>query len=114
MKVVDKKLSDGRKVSCIVTAIPYRDINGELLGIVENFIDITERKQAEEELKKYRSHLEEMVKERAAQLVTANEQLEQEVTELMQTETKYRNLMENAIDTIFLADEEGKEETVST
>ena len=48
---VTKKLNDGRTISCIVTAIPYRSLTGELLGVVENFTDVTERKQAEEAMK---------------------------------------------------------------
>ncbi|HYW81586.1 MAG TPA: ATP-binding protein, partial [Thermoguttaceae bacterium] len=48
---LDQPHDDGSVISCAVTAIPYRDPGGELLGIVKNFVDITERKQAEEELK---------------------------------------------------------------
>ncbi|MBW2109687.1 MAG: PAS domain-containing protein, partial [Deltaproteobacteria bacterium] len=43
---IDKKRGDGRAISFVVTAIPYRGINGELLGIVEHFADITDRKKA--------------------------------------------------------------------
>ncbi len=43
----------------------YRLSSGEIVAVFE---DITERKQAEEELKKHREHLEEMVAERTAEL----------------------------------------------
>ena len=43
---------DGHKVFCILSAIPFRSPNGELIGIVENFKDITERKRMEDELQR--------------------------------------------------------------
>ena len=55
----DKKLGDGRSVSCLVTATPYRDTEGEMIGIVVSFADITERKQAEEELVEAKEEAEE-------------------------------------------------------
>ena len=48
--------------------------------------DITEQKKLEDELWKYREHLEDMVKERTAELKTANEQLQWEMTERKQME----------------------------
>ncbi len=45
-----KKEIDGRDRIFIVTARPFRNADGELIGIVENFQDITKRKQAEDEL----------------------------------------------------------------
>ncbi|MFZ3170735.1 MAG: SpoIIE family protein phosphatase [Carboxydocellales bacterium] len=49
---VEKERIDGARVPCIVTATPFRGLNGELLGIAENFKDITERKLVEEALHK--------------------------------------------------------------
>ncbi|MCX6584179.1 MAG: ATP-binding protein [Candidatus Aminicenantes bacterium] len=43
----------------------------------EMFRDITEKKQAGKDLEKYREHLEELVKERTAELAAANERLRQ-------------------------------------
>jgi len=55
---VDKKLSTGGRITCLVTTTPYRGLNNELLGIIENFVDITARKKAENQLqqseKRYR------------------------------------------------------------
>ncbi len=41
---------DGTSIQCILTATPFRNERGEILGVVENFKDITERKRMEESL----------------------------------------------------------------
>jgi len=46
---VTRTCEDGITITYIVTATPYRALDGELLGIVESFVDITRRKQVEEE-----------------------------------------------------------------
>ena len=61
---------------------------GNGLGIVVG--DIPERKRAEEELNKYRQHLEELVEEHTAELEHANEQLQQEIVEHRKTEKTLR------------------------
>ena len=53
-----------------------RDEQGEPLRMIGTQSDITERKQAEAELQGYRNHLEEMVKQRTAELRDINEELE--------------------------------------
>ncbi|MCX6135906.1 MAG: PAS domain S-box protein, partial [Ignavibacteriales bacterium] len=64
--------------------IPYMDEKGEVVGVIGVSLDVTERKLAEEELKKHRDHLEDLVKERTKELATvvtglkrSNEELEQ-------------------------------------
>lgn len=47
---------------------PMYDTNGELVGILSVSRDITERKRTENELKRYRMHLEELVRERTSEL----------------------------------------------
>ena len=48
---VQFECKEGGKVPCFVTATPFRDSDGEPIGIVENFLDITERKKAEKQIK---------------------------------------------------------------
>jgi PAS domain S-box-containing protein len=56
--------------------VTFRDIDGSITRIAGVLIDIDERKRAEEELKKYREHLEDLVKKRTKELSDANKQLQ--------------------------------------
>ena len=77
---------DGRVTSVLYNASLYKDEFGEVLGIFAAARDITERKRVEEELRQYREHLEELVRERTAELARTNELLRQEINERKQTE----------------------------
>lgn len=46
-----KEFSNGRRIPCIITATPYRNSNNEIVGIIEDFKDISDRKEFEEQLK---------------------------------------------------------------
>lgn len=71
---VEKERNDGIAVPCIVTATPFRGPGGQVIGIVEDFKDITERKQAEQSL--------------------------------LESETKYASLVEQARDGVFIVQDE--------
>ena len=83
----DVDLKDGSRISCIVSATPYRGTDGEFLGIVENFTDITERKRAEKEL---RNHYLRIQRQQAAivKLATNSSLLEGDFTEAMRITTE--------------------------
>lgn len=96
-----------------VATIPFQNSKGEWL-VAEVNVDITERKRAEEELKKYHERLEEMVEARTQELKKANEQLRRDIIErkraseaLRESEEKYRALIDDASDGIILADTRG-------
>ena len=59
------------------TAAPLRDPAGKIIGAIETLQDITERKKAEEGLRRYQADLENLVAERTAQLSETKDQLVQ-------------------------------------
>jgi PAS domain S-box-containing protein len=73
---------------------PVKDQDGKIIFLLPEGRDITERKRYEEELKKYRNHLEELVKEKTK--------------EIEESEVRFKTIFEYAKDGILLADIENK------
>ncbi len=67
---------DGRIIETLLNAVPETDMNGKVTGTRAMFVDITDRKRAEEEIRKLNAELDLRVQERTAQLVAANKELE--------------------------------------
>jgi PAS domain S-box-containing protein len=65
---------DGTPVDVVAAGSPIL-VGDELVGVVAVYTDITERKRAQEALKRYSERLEEMVEERTKKLRDAQEQL---------------------------------------
>ena len=92
-----------------------RNLAQHISNALELADEYAERKRAEEELRKYRDHLEELVEERTAGLIEANEQLQREITErkraeeaLQESEERYRRIVETAYEGIWIIDAESK------
>ena len=49
--------NNGKEIPCIVTATPFRGPDDQLIGVVENFKDISDRKQTEEQLQQSHKRL---------------------------------------------------------
>ncbi|MFC1572297.1 sigma 54-interacting transcriptional regulator, partial [Candidatus Eisenbacteria bacterium] len=81
---------DGHQVWGQVSSCPARDPQGNALYLIGHVQDITARKRVEEELQRHRQHLEELVEERASELVRTNQSLEQEIKGRRQVEKDLR------------------------
>ena len=71
-------------------AHPYFDRNGKLIRYVGATLDITERKRAEEALRKAKDELEERVQERTEELAKSQQRLQQLASQLLLAQEKER------------------------
>ncbi len=88
---------DGSPRAILTTKVPLRDAQGQIIGLVGIGHDITERKGAEEELRRAHDELDLRVRERTAELAAANEGLEKE-------HRLVRALMDNLPQSIYFKD----------
>ena len=97
---------DGATITILSQSVPLRDATGAVYGSVSAFNDITERKQAENELRKARAELELRVRERTAELSTTLEALQAEFIVRRRAEKSLEEtsrLLENIFATIHVA-----------
>lgn len=84
-----------------------KDKEGNVTRMWGTAQDVTERKEMENSLINFRNRLEIMVRDRTADLSSANTRLHKEAIERAQTEEKFRSLFNNAGDAIFIHDWDG-------
>ena len=68
--------AEGKVLWLRTSKVPLRGPGGETLGVLGIYDDITPAKEAQEELLRYRSHLEQLVQQRTADLQAANNKLQ--------------------------------------
>ena len=70
--------------------VPLRDLDGRVIGLLGTFEDVTERRRAEEELRRTLEDLDARVQRRTTDLLRANESLRREVEDRVRLQAEER------------------------
>ncbi len=81
---------DGTPFFTEMLMVVFNDDAGRALGFIGFATDITKQKRTEEELRRYRCHMEELIKQRTEALEAANSRLQSQVTEHEQAGQKLK------------------------
>jgi PAS domain S-box-containing protein len=82
--------SDGENRWLETNKVPLRDLNGDVIGILGTFEDVTDRHVAQQELQRTLDELDERVQQRTTELVRANESLRREVEDRVRLQAEER------------------------
>ena len=85
---IEFKKKNGHNIPVIISPQILSDQQGNYRGSFGVITDISKQKQAEQDLKKYQEHLEELVEKRTAKLKKINIQLQNEIQERKKSEIK--------------------------
>ncbi|MHC4172280.1 MAG: PAS domain-containing protein [Planctomycetota bacterium] len=88
--LVEHVRRDGTSFPAEMLMVVFKDEAGKDMGLICFAIDFTEHERTKDELKRYRDHLAEVVKQQTAELTAANEQLQNQVTEHERAEQRLR------------------------
>ncbi len=91
-EIEERYVIPGEELTILLTKIPLKDEKGNVKGILATFWDITERKRADEESRKYILRLKELVVERRAQIESLSDQLLKEGAERKQVEEELQKV----------------------
>jgi PAS domain S-box-containing protein len=80
--------SDGELRWIETNKVPLRDLDGEVIGVLGTFEDVTDRRRAEEELQLTLEDLDQRVNLRTAELTRANETLRREVEDRIRLQSE--------------------------
>jgi PAS domain S-box-containing protein len=107
--------ADGEYRLFAVRGVPIFEEDGTLREWMGTCTDITEHRQADEELRRHRQHLERLVEERSAELERTNQDLQAEIAEhkrieeaLRESEDRFRNIYENAMIGLYRTTPDGR------
>jgi signal transduction histidine kinase len=82
--------ADGRKIWIETNKVPLRDLDGEVIGVLGTFSDVTDRLRTEEELQTTLEDLDARVQQRTAELSRANTSLRREVEDRVRLQAEER------------------------
>lgn len=89
---------DGSTAWVDTNKVPLRDESGKVYGVLGTYEDVTERKREEEEIRKNRDRLDELVKARTAELEAATLQIREEVRERTASQAERDRLQQQVIE----------------
>jgi PAS domain S-box-containing protein len=81
---------DGTPFAAEMLMVVFNDDRGEAMGLVGFAADLTEQERTKDELRQYRSHMEELVNQRTGVLETANARLQRQIKEHEQAEQQLK------------------------
>jgi len=105
--------ADGRTRILHTIKIPFTPPGTSAPALLGVAVDITELKQAEEEIRKLNADLERRVEERTAELQGANRELEERTRQLAQSELWSRSIINTVADGIIIIGERGTIELIN-
>ncbi len=82
--------TDGEMRWIETNKVPLRDLDGQVIGVLGTFEDVTDRRHAEEELQRTLEDLDQRVNLRTNELTRANETLRREVDDRIRLQTEER------------------------
>jgi PAS domain S-box-containing protein len=105
----------GERIDVLMSAVAKRNPTGRVTYHLAFGVDVTDWKRTEQELARYRRHLEDLVEERTSELLAANRRLQDEVAERQHAEQELRasqRFLQSTLDALWaritILDDSGK------